>query len=307
MNVRAGIARELHKQARVNYPTRYVELKGINDLYQGDLVEMIPFAKINKGYKYIMTIINCFSKYAIAIPLKTKKAFEIVAALTPVLKNHPMKHFQTDQGTEWFNTKVKSLLQKFNVNHYFTYSDKKASIVERFNRTLKGKMWKTFSEQGNYRWLELLRKLITNYNNTVHRTIKMKPRDVTKLNEKEVLLNIIKNRKSFYVKPKFSVGDKVRISRIQKAFTKGYVPRWSNEIYTVHRVQPTRPVTYLLKDERGEVIKGGFYQQELSKTKYSNTFLVEKVIRRKGNKFLVRWLGFDKSHDSWIYKKDLVK
>lgn len=72
-NIRAEVARELHKQSRKNFPTRHVELKGINDLYQADLVEM-PFFSVNNGYKYILTMINCFSKYAIAVPLKSKKA-----------------------------------------------------------------------------------------------------------------------------------------------------------------------------------------------------------------------------------------
>lgn len=123
--VRALIAKELHKQARVNFPRRHVELKGISDLYQADLVEMRPFSKINKGFNYIMTIINCFTKYAIAIPLKTKKGDEVAVNLEPVLKEFPMKHFQTDQGKEWFNEKVKFLLDKYNINHYATFSTKK--------------------------------------------------------------------------------------------------------------------------------------------------------------------------------------
>jgi hypothetical protein len=304
--VRTLIAKELHKQGRVNYPRRYVELKGISDLYQADLVEMIPYSRINKGFKYIMTIINCFSKFAIALPLKSKQADEIVANLEPVLKKYPMKHFQTDQGKEWFNLKVKALFEKYNINHYATFSDMKASIVERFNRTLKTKMWRLFSVNGNYKWLELLPLLIDNYNNTIHRTIGLKPIDVNKLNEKNVLLKIVNDRKKYFFKQKFNVGDRVRISRIQKVFTKGYLPRWSNEIFTVWKVQPTNPVTYLLKDDKGEVLKGGFYQEELSKTKIKDTYLIEKVIRKKGDKLLVRWLGFDESHDSWIDKKDLL-
>jgi len=303
---RTSIARELHKQARINFPRRYVELKGISDLYQADLVEMIPFHKSNKGYKYIMTIINCFSKFAIAIPLKSKKSHEVKIALQKVLLKHPMKHFHTDQGAEWFNHEVRSLLKSYNINHYATFSDKKASIVERFNRTLKTKMWRSFSEQGTYRWLELLPKLINNYNNTVHRTIGEKPAKVTKKNEKVVLLNILRNRNRYIVKQKFDVGDNVRISRSQNVFTKGYLPRWSNEIFTVWKVQHTQPVTYILKDSKGEILKGGFYQEELSKTRMKDIFLIEKVVKRKGDKLLVRWLGFDKSHDSWIDKKDLL-
>lgn len=306
INVRAGIANELHRQARRNFPRRFVELKGINDLYQSDLVDMSGFSRQNCGYKYIMTIINCFTKFGIAVPLKTKSGNEIAKALEPILLKHPMKHFQTDQGTEFFNVNVTSLLKKYNINHYHTFSDKKASIVERFNRTIKSKMWRMFSEQGSYRWIDLLDELILKYNNTIHRTIGIKPIEVTKQNEIDILSKIINRHKKYTLKRKFKVGDRVRISRKQSEFSKGYWPRWSNEVFTIWRVQNTTPTTYILKDDRGEVIQGGFYEQEISKTRFSDTYLIEKVIRKKGDRVLVRWLGFDKSHDSWIDKKELI-
>lgn len=295
-------------QARRNFPTRNVELKGIDDLYQADLVEMIPYARTNKGYKYIMTVINCFSKFAFAVPLKTKSSDEIVSALEPILSHHKMKHFHTDEGKEWYNSKVRSLLSKHGINHYSTYSAKKASIVERFNRTLKTMMWRRFTEQGHYRWLSLLKELVNEYNGKVHRTIGLRPVDVTSKNEGEVRYNIMAavRRRPKANTDRFSVGDKVRISKYKKTFDKGYLPNWTNEVFEIERVQPTIPVTYLLKDGRGESLKGGFYAQELSKTRYGDVFLVEKVLRKKGDRLFVRWLGYDKSHDSWIDKKDLI-
>lgn len=306
-SIRSCIAKELHKQARKNYPRRNVVLKGMHDLYQADLVDMSKFSKSNKGFKYILTVINCFTKFAFAIPLKTKSGPEMVKALMPILDSNPMKHFQTDQGTEFFNSNVKSLMKKYNINHYYTFSDKKASIVERFNRTLKSKMWIMFSEQGTYHWLSNLPKFVLKYNNTVHRTIGVKPIDVNSQNESYVMENIIKSRKKYHLKQTFRVGDRVRISRKQNEFSKGYWPRWSNEIFTVYKVQFTEPVTYILKDDRGEVVKGGFYEQELRTTKCGDTYLIEKVVRSSKDKVLVRWLGFDKTYDSWINKSDLVK
>lgn len=306
MNVRREIAQELHKQVRKNFPTRFVELKGLNDLYQADLVEMLPFSKVNKGYKYILVLINCFSKYAIAKPIKSKNANEIERVLKPILNKYPMKHLQTDKGTEFYNSRIKSLLTSYNINHYSTFSDKKASIVERLNRTLKARMWQCFSEQGNYKWLDLLPIIVKKYNSAFHRTIGMAPADVNKSNEEFVLKRIVKNRQFRVVRIRFKIGDKVRISRYKKLFTKGYLPNWSNEIYTVWKILPTTPITYILKDETGNVLRGGFYQQEISKTKTGNVYLIEKVLRKKGNKLLVRWLGFPKSSDSWIDAKDLI-
>lgn len=305
-NVRDKIAKELHRQARKNFPTRKTELKGRYDLYQGDLVEMIPYAKVNNNFKYILTLINCFTKVGHAIPLKSKNGKDVAAALSPFFKRNKMRHFQTDRGKEFYNPHVQKLLSHHNINHYSTYSDKKAAIVERFNRTLKGMMWRAFTAQGSYKWVKLLPELVAQYNNTVHRSIGVKPVEVNAKNENEIKLRLNKIDKPSLPSNRFSVGDKVRISKFKKTFTKGYLPNWTNEIFTIHKIQPTIPVTYTLKDSSGIVLKGGFYAYELSKTRFDDVFLVEKVLRRKGDKLLVRWLGYDRTHDSWINKNDLV-
>ena len=308
MDIRKNIAQELHKPARRNFLTRNVELKGINDLYQADLVEMIPYAKFNKGYRYILTMINCFSKFAFAVPLKTKTSVEVVKALAPILKRNKMRHLQTDQGKEWFNFAVQNLLRSHNINHYNTFSQKKASIVERYNRTLKSLMWRKMTEIGSYTWINMLPQLINLYNNTPHSTIGMRPVDVTFSNE-NLILNKLKNRmlKNRGIKhSKYKIGDRVRISKFKKVFTKGYLPNWTNEIFTIHEIKPTVPKTYILKDYRGNVLMGGFYAEEISKTKYGNVYLIEKILRRRGDKLFVRWLGFDKSHDSWVDKANVI-
>ena len=311
MDARKIIAKELHKPARRNFVRRAVELKGLDDLYQADLVEMIPYARLNKGYKYLMTVINAFSKVAYAVPLKTKTGKEVADALRPIVSANKMKYLQTDNGKEYYNSAVQTLLNKYGVKHYSTYSEKKASIVERFNRTLKTHMYRAFSEQGHYKWLELLPDLVKVYNNTLHRTIGMKPNQVNESNERIVLQRIRKNTapkvSTLKKPPKFKVGDRVRISKHKMTFSKGYKPNWTNEIFTVHRVRDTTvPTTYLLKDHTGEVLKGGFYEHEMSKTKVGDVYLVEKVLQRKGDRVRVRWLGFDGKHDTWIHKKNLI-
>ncbi len=88
------------------------------------------------------------------------------------------KNIQTDNGTEFYNKEFKTLMDKYNINHYSTYTHLKASIVERFNRTLKEKMWREFSMQGTYKWINILNKLIMEYNNTKHRTLKNTPNEM---------------------------------------------------------------------------------------------------------------------------------
>jgi hypothetical protein len=98
----------------------------------------------------------------------------------------------------------------------------------------------------------------------------------------------------------------VRISKYKGIFSKKYLPNWTNEVFTVYRVQPTYPETYILKDNKGELLQGGFYGHEMLKSNSGDVYLVEKILKRKKDKVLVRWLGFDKSEDSWVPKKDLL-
>lgn len=309
MSVRNKIAAELHKPARRKYTRRSVTLKGLNDLYQADLVEMLPYAKENGGMRYILTMINCLSKFAIAIPLKSKTATEVLVKLEPILKKHKMKHLQTDDGKEWFNSKFAGLMARYKINHYSTYSETKASIVERLNRTLKEKMWREFTARGSYRWLNILPSIVRSYNNTRHKTIGMKPTDVRRKHVKAILA-VMNRKQSVQGKklktPKFSLDDLVRISKNKRVFTKGYLPNWTNEVFKIYAVRPTRPVTYILQDSKGETIKGGFYEEELSKATTGDVYLVEKILKRRGNKMLVRWHNFDSSHDTWITDKDLM-
>jgi hypothetical protein len=311
MDLKTQIVNELHRPARKNFPRRNTVLKGMNDLYQADLVEVIPHSRINKGFKYILTVINCFTKVADAIPLSNKTGKTVSQAMEKIIKRdkNSIRHLQTDDGKEYFNQWFDALMKKYEINHYSTKSDKKASIIERFNRTLKGSMYKQFSSRGSYVWYDILSKLIKDYNHKYHRTIGMKPIEVNKNNERFVMSRIIKMTKPKVEKmqPKsFVIDDHVRISKHKTIFTKGYFPNWTNEVFTVYRVQPTYPETYLLKDKNGELLQGAFYGHELLESKTGNVYLVEQILRKKKDKVYVRWLGFDKTHDSWVSKKDLL-
>lgn len=308
MSVKKQVIDELHRSARRNFRRRGVIVKGINDLLQADLVEMIPYAKENKGFRYILVVINVFSKFVWAIPVKRKTGEEVTKAMTSILlesKTTP-KHLQTDLGKEFYNQHFQNLMKSYNIKHYSVYSNKKAAVVERVNRTLKSLMWRQFSLQGTYRWLDLLPKIIKTYNQTKHRTIGMKPIAVKKKHERQLLETVYNKPKVVNVKrQKFFVGDYVRISKHREAFTKGYTPNWSNEIFIVKEVKLTDPLTFLLRDSQGQDISGGFYSEELQKVKYPDVYLVEKVLKRKKDLVLVKWLGFDQSHNSWIHKSNV--
>lgn len=300
------IAHEIHKPARRNYPRRRFDVRGLDETWQADLVEMLPYSRENKGNKYLLTVIDTLSKYAWAVPVKKKTGEDVSAAMKSILvKGRVPKNLHTDRGKEFYNKNFQSLMDKYNINLYSTYSNLKASICERFNRTLKEAMWKNFSSQGSYKYLNILPKLLETYNNRKHRSIGMKPKDVTAANQNQVLHYIHANQKIIKNKKKFKIGDKVRISRAKQLFEKGYLPNWSTEIFTITQVKPTNPTTYLLKDYKDQPIAGCFYEQKLQKSNCPDIFLIEKIIKKQGNKVFVKWLGFDNTHNSWVDKKNM--
>lgn len=312
-NIKKEVAYELHKPARRNYKRRHVGLRGFRDLFQADLVEMIPLADENRGYKYLLTCICCFSKYAWARPIRNKKSSEVAAAMKSILESRekrflkPPKFLQTDRGREFRSRVFHQMLDHFGVKHYFTHSNLKASICERFNRTLKNLMYREFSARGSFNWVGMLDELMERYNNSHHRTINMAPAKVRPKDEKK--LRAIHNANHNSVKRgkiKFHVGDIVRISSIKGVFDKGYYANWSTELFKIVKVCNTNPVTYKLEDHYGRPLLGGFYNEEISKTRHPDTYLVEKILKRRGNKVYVKFLGFDDDENMWIPIKNMV-
>ncbi|CAB4003913.1 integrase core domain-containing [Paramuricea clavata] len=192
------------------------------------------------------------------------------------------KFAQFDQGTEFYNKEVKSLLNKHNIEFFSTYSDKKAAVVERFNRTLKALMWKYFYSASTYKWLDVLQDLTDNYNSSVNRSIKTTPDSVNESNWTEVWKTLFSHNLGKPLEPKFAVGESVRISKYKSVFTKGYEANFTEELFTVTEVYHGHPNTYTIKDSADEPIIGRFYEQELySAEGREPDFKIEKVLRRR--------------------------
>jgi len=292
---------ELHKPGRRYYQPRQVDIRRSDNNWQADLVDMSAYAKVNQGYRFILTVIDNFSKFAWARPLKTKNGVDVTKAMRSILEQgRQPRLLYVDQGKEFYNAHFKRLMDEYNIRLYSTLCNLHASICERFNRTLKTRMWKEFSFRGTYKWIDILPQLVLSYKTTKHRTIGMKPADVTVANANPLQRVYRERQPPLRKNPKFKVGDKVRVSKVKHVFQKGYTPSFTTEIFTVSAVKPTIPVTYRLKDYQDKPIQKGFYQEELTAAKYPDLNLIEKVLKRRGNRLYVKWLGFDSSHNSWI-------
>ena len=182
---------------------------------------------------------------------------------------------------------------------YSIHNEGKSVVAERFIRTLKTKIYKYMTSISKNAYINKLEDIVGEYNNTYHRKIKMK--HVEFKNNTYIDFKKEVNDKD----PKFKVGDHVRISKYKNIFAKGYTPNWSEEVFVIKKVKNTVPWTYVINDLNGEKIIGIFYEKELRKTNQKE-FRTDKVIKRKGGKFYVKWKGYDSSFNSWIDKKNLV-
>ena len=271
---------------------------------------MDQLSKWNKGFKYLLTVIDVFSKFAWVKPLKDKKGSSITAAFADIIKKYKRKpeYLWVDKGSEFYNKTFKEWLLQNDIELYSTFNEGKAVIIERFNKTLKSKMYKQFTIQNNTIWYNIVDKLVNEYNVTKHSSIQLTPVEASKKkNQGTVYFNLYGDIEALKQKPKFKIGDEVRISKYKrKVFDKGYTPNWTEEVFTVDKIQYTNPITYKLKDLRGEDIQGSFYEPELLKAK-QEVFRIDKVIRRdhKKKQALVSWRGYSDDFNSWIPMKDL--
>ena len=229
-----------------------------------------------------------------------------MAAFTSIPDPLP-RSLQTDKGTEFTNHKFQQWLKERGVHFFTTENDDiKAAIVERFNRSVKARMWRYFTRYNTLSYMDVLEDLVDVYNRTPHRSIGMAPLDVTSKNKARIWFRMYADPVD-YKEPSLRIGDTVRISKTRRVFKKSYLAQWTEEIFTIVERKSTRPPTFVLKDYVGEVLKGTFYPQELQKVnKTDDVYRVEKILKRKKNQVLVKWLGYPIKFNSWVNVKDLV-
>ena len=280
------LADELHKPIIRKFEKRKVYSAFKDNIWAADLADMQFLSRYNKGIRFLLCVIDIFSKYAWVVPLKDKKGRTIVKAFQNILeqsnsrqsaKGTSVKHVKpnkiwVDKGSEFYNAYFKKCLQDNDIVMYSIHNEGKSVVAERFIRTFKSKIYKYMTSISKNVYIDKLDDIVDEYNNTYHTTIKMKPIDVkdsTYINaDKEI------NNKD----PKFKVGDLVRISKYKNIFAKGYMPNWSEEVFVIKKVKNTVPWTYVINDLNGEEITGTFYEKELQKTNQEE-FRIEKVIR----------------------------
>ena len=316
-------AYNLHRPYRKRFLRAHYNVDNIDDVWEADLVDLQSIKEDNDNYSYLLVVIDVLSKYSWVEPLRSKSATEVKNAFDRILQrsnNRAPVLLQTDKGKEFLGRTFQNFLRSHQITFRVSRDPTvKAAVVERFNRTLKERMWRYFTHQNTHRYIDVLQKFISAYNNARHSSINMSPAEVTLHNAAVAYKNIqrrFSKIKKSVKKLKYKPGDLVRISRAKGAFEKGYEAGWSEELFVIKRAINWRfnsPAVYELRDLAGEEIDGLFYEQELAdvtnKDIQNDEFIVEKVIRTRGRgaekELLVKWTGYPDKFNSWIPATDL--
>jgi hypothetical protein len=317
--LKAQIPYTIHRDVRRKFKRNKIIVRDKFEQLQIDLVDMLQYGSENDGFKYILTAIDCLTKYAWAIPLKRKADGNVLEALKKIVQEKHPQNINWDKGGEFSGKLVKSYLKAEGIHHFVTQNDVlKAPIVERFNRNLKERMFRYFTATGNRRYIDKLDELVVSYNNSYHRSIKMTPMDALNAGLPKLLSNLYGTTKlsELYDINAFKarkIGETVRLQKELLPFAKGYLPKWTEESFIVDKISKRKIPMYGLKDKKQEPIIGDSYKHEIQSIieTQDTRYRIDKVISRRGKgrgkEVFVSWLGYPEVFNSWIPENELKR
>ena len=237
-NIKIFINEIYSKPPKKNYITNKTDVYFIDDIWSLDILDLKDYGpEINRGYRYVLVTIDNFSKFGWTTPLKNKNAITIKDSFENILTSSKRKPnlIETDRGKEFYNNIFQDFLNKNNIKLYSRNSSYGAVFAERFNRTIRDLLKKIVFEQGDAKWIDILPTITKQYNNKVHSSTKLSPKDASlKKNEGLVYKNLLDKRKK--VKPKYEIGDLVRTADLKKTFSKGDTTNWSYKLYKITEI-----------------------------------------------------------------------
>ena len=238
------LAEERHKPIIRKTKKREVYSAFKDNIWAADLAYMQLTSKFNKGFRFLLCVIDIYSKYAWVVPLKDQKGVSIINAFQSILNksNRKPNKIWVDKGGEFYNRSMKSWLEKNDIEMYSTHNEGKSVVAKRFIRAIKNKIYKLMTSISKNVYIDKLDDIVNEYNNTKHRTTKMKPIDV----KDNIYIDFGKEVNGN--DPKFKVGDHVRISKYKNIFSKGYTPNWSEEVFVIKKIKNKVPWTYVTDD-----------------------------------------------------------
>lgn len=314
----------LHKITPKKFSRRKILAPKPGIIASCDLADMTQLSKYNGGYKYILIFIDVFSRFAQAVPVKQKEGKTIASALRTILESgyfDKLSRLNSDEGKEFYNQHVNRLLTSKDIILYSVSSREiKASIAERLIRTIKGKIYRYMSHNNTRKYIDILPDIIDSYNNSAHRSLgnEQTPSQVHFMSDPDAIERQFRQMYKYTpqvgknVSSNLHVGQHVRISDEKRnhIFHRGYTVQNTIEIFRIAKVDTSqKPTVYLLDDLQGERIKGIFYREELTPTNLPEYFHIDVIKSKKVSgrkKYLVRWLGYPESFNSWIDQDQMI-
>lgn len=306
----------LMRPRRVHFPRVKTFASGFMTDVQVDLADMQALANDNQGNRYMLVAIDVLSKRLFVVPVKTKRAEDMVTAFEQLIKQMPMKPMTiySDLGTEFKNRLMREWFEKEDIQkHEASSTYQKAAVAERAIQNLKQRLYRYFAEKQTHNWTGVLPQIVNAINHSKSRVHGMRPVDVNFDNAQQVWERIYGNEYGRHkTKRKFSKGDFVRLSRGKGKFEKGYYTNWGDEILEVDAIKKqSHPIVYKIKDDRGEQFKENFYEQELTKVRKDaeTSYRIQEVLRKKKRRdgtydMLVKFIGY--TEPEWIHESQLV-
>lgn len=302
--------REYHKGIR---NTTYAYFKRYQ--FQMDLVEIQELSKFNDGVRYLLNVIDIFTRYAFVRPIVDKKASTVLLAFKSILSEAKTKPLMLvmDKGTEFSNVIFENFCAQNKIKLINPEASTHAAFIERFNRTLQTIIYKYLTENETNRFVNVLQDLVSTYNNRKHRMIGVTPNQAENYPDNHLKINLLsKKREEKILKktPKYEVGTYVRIAKQKGKFSRSYNEQSNQEIYKIYKIKTSKkiPLYYLKTYNEQENIIGGFYDFELTPVK-TTIFRVEKVLKKRKyrgkNQLFIKWKGFSDDYNEWINQSDV--
>ena len=290
---------------------------------QADLIDVRELSGRNDGVKYLLLLIDLFSRKVWVLPLINKSAAttrDALRAWIESLGNRRCELLATDRGLEFNNRPVRDLLRRYNIEQQFKSGTSKACYAERANKSIQTLIYKYLTSAQSTRYIDKLDSIVESYNHRPHRSLNnATPHEADKPRSQRWIRGIlqrahVERRARAKKAPKLKVGDTVRVKILTKKVSgdsRAYVPQFKGEYFTIVEVKRNMMVPmYVIKSQdTGETITDSFYAEELQKVE-GDVYQVERVLARRGRgrnrQLLVKWMFFGPQHNSWIREADVA-
>lgn len=310
---------EIYKPARRRYPRNRILAYDIDEVWEADLMDFGNIARYNDNMRFVLTIIDVFSKHIHMTPIPRKTSQYTATVLDELFTERRPRLLKTDAGLEWRNHRIKGVMKRYNVRHATSTDVHHVPVVERLHLTFRNYLSRRLHHGNTLRFIDMIPEFIRAYHQRKHRSIGMAPAEVTADNQDardRAFNNLYKRELALPCgECKFNSGDRVRVS-LSKSSPMAKAsdePKWSEALYTVAACKRSvRIPMYSLVDSDNQPLDGWFYAEELQKaTKSDDLYRIEKVLGRKRvrgrEQLLVQWSGHPPSAASFVPAENVYK